>query len=186
MDNHESANMLIKTIKIWQFLQYFDELFENDDLNATTIVEGFFKRYDLSLEQIKESGVLPFAQLTTTLSLLLVTFCYARKNIFTKEKAEDPGWDIAGMRAPSYYDLECKRPEHPNMSQVIRTIRNAAAHGFDDDDWLSFPQGKVVSFQTKRGDKVNSIVTFCTEKGFVRFLSDYIQAIQREIVKELL
>ena len=168
--------MLIKTIKIWQFLQHLDGLVEEEDERTTSIVNDFFKPYGLSIDDLKNYGMLPFAQLKTTLSILLSTLCFARW------KVEDSHWENS-MRSLSYYDLECQGPDRPKISQVIRTIRNAAAHGFDDSDFLTFPEGKVVSFQTtQRGI---SKVTFCTERGFVDFVSDYIRVIQRTAVEHM-
>jgi hypothetical protein len=69
MNAHDNADMLIKTIKIWQFLQHVDELIDNGDRKASIVVTDFFKRYDLpfeiSVENLKSAGVLPFAQLKT-------------------------------------------------------------------------------------------------------------------------
>lgn len=189
MNAHDNADMLIKTIKIWQFLQYVDELVDNGDRKASIVVTDFFKRYDLSfeisVENLKSAGVLPFAQLKTTVALLLITLCFARRKVFTRERVDDPDWDKAGMRHPSTYDLDCKSPTDPDISQVIRTMRDAAAHAFDRDNSILFPEGKIVSFQAIRGDRVGSIVTFCTVDGFVDFLKDYIRAVQSEVITQM-
>lgn len=176
MTTHENADMVIKTIKIWQFLQHIDSLVEEDEVCSTTIVNDFFKRYGVSLDDLKTFGILPLAQLKTTLSILLSTLCFARW------KVEDSIWET-DMKNPSDYDLECKGPKNPKIYQVVRTIRNAAAHGFDDDDFLTFPEGKVVSFKTEyRGV---SQVTFRSEKGFIDFLRDYIRVVQKTAVDQM-
>lgn len=177
MDTRENANMLIKTINVWQFLQYFDDLVERDDDRSTSILHDFFIRhYNLSLDHLKTSGILPLAQLTTTLSLLLSTLCFARWRI------EDSSWE-EGMKKPVDYDMHCEGPENPRIAQVIRTMRNAAVHGFDDSDYISFPEEKIVSFQTKH--RGFSRVTFCTAIGFVSFIQDYIRVIKKETVKQM-
>ena len=170
MTTHEMPNMLIKTTKIWQFLQYLDSLIEEDEVHSTTIVNDFFERSGFSLDDMKTNGMLPFVQLKTTLSLLLSTLCFARWRV------ENSDWE-AGMKKPSDYDLECEGPNDPDIFQVIRTIRNAAAHGFDDDDFLTFPPDKVVSFKTTY--RRISKVTFCSEEGFLDFVRDYLRVIQR-------
>ena len=117
----------------------------------------------------------PLSQLTTTLSILLVTLFFARWRI------DDSRWTAAEMKTASDYDLDCENPPNPSISEIIRTIRNAAAHAFEDGnfDYMSFPEGKVVSFQTNRGGTRR--VTFCTAEGFVNFISDYIRGIKQEI-----
>ena len=177
MTDHDNADMLIKTINIWMFLQYFDELIEVGDEGSTKIVSDFFKRYNLSFEDVQNSGLLPLAQLKTTLSLLLVTLFFARWRV------DDSRWTAAGMKTALDYDLDCENPPNPGISEIIRTLRNAAAHAFDEGnfDYMSFPEGKVVSFQTNRGGTKK--VTFCTAEGFVDFLQDYIRAIKQEAVR---
>lgn len=175
MTNHERADMLIKTIKIWQFLQHVDNLVDDGDLAAAAIVNDFFSRYNLSLTEVKNNGVLPWVQLKTNFSLLLVTLCFARNQ----------SWDDTEMKPPSDYDLDCKLPKSPAISQVIRTIRNAAAHEFENRNSISFPEGCVASFQAKHGCRITGEVAFRTEEGFVDFLKDYIRAIQKMAIKSL-
>ena len=176
MTNHDKADMLIKTIKIWQFLQFFDSLVEVGDERATTILNGHFSRYGLSVSDLKENGVLPFAQLKTTLSILMSTLCFARWEV------DDSIWK-KNMKGASDYNMEYEGSTDPSMSEMIRTIRNATAHGFDNEDSITFPKEKVVSFQATHSGV--SKVTFCSKEGFVEFLRDYVKVVQNTVVDQM-
>jgi hypothetical protein len=174
MNAHDRADMIIKTIKLWQLVQHIDQGLEDGDDPTTTVVDSYFRRYGLTLPQLAEAGLLPLAQLKTTLAMMMVTLCFAR----TKVTADE--WHNAGMIVRPEYDLRCKAPEQPTIDQVMRTLRNAAAHGFEDDGCVSFPEGSIVAFQSG-----SSRVVFRTARGFVMFLQDFMRAVQKVAIAQM-
>ena len=190
MNEHEQFEMILKTINVWEFLQYIDELYENNKECGEQIMNGFYqKRHKWTAEYACKGGMLPHAQLKTTLSILLVTLCYARSTVTQEE------WIEAGMKENSEcYDIciDSNRPR--NVETIIRTIRNAAAHCFDNKDRIVFPDGKILSFQTQgkisssdgaSSREYDSRVEFNTADGFIKFVSDYLSAIRKIIKKQL-
>ena len=181
MTSHDRANMLLKTINLFMFVQRFDEMVESGDASAVSVLKRFLRSTSLPFEHAQRSGLLPLAQLTTTLSILLITVVFARQR--------DAGWWEKNMEDLRYYGIVCggsKCPERPSIYHVIRTMRNAMAHGFDhegDDAAISFPEGSVVSFRATEG--VVSTVTFGHEAGFVVFLDAFLRAIKRMIREDL-
>lgn len=177
MTSHNRAEMIVRNVQVWKFLQYFDEMVEAKDDRAIWIMNGFLWPKNLSVE--RHGNVLPLAQLMTTIGTLLVTFFVGR--------ATKPHRWSGKMREPCDYDLRCggpKCPESPTIHQVICAMRNALAHAFDDDGEPSvrFPERGVISFATAKG--VVSRVTFLTEMGFVIFVRDYVNAIQRIVAED--
>ena len=130
MTNHERADMLIKTIKIWEFLQHVDELIDNGDSAAVAIADDFFSRYSLSVTDAKNNGILPWVQMKTNLSILLVTICFARQQ----------KWNRAGMKSLQKYEIDCNGINSPDIDKVITIIRNAVVHEFNRGGQYSFSQ----------------------------------------------
>ena len=77
MTSYDRAHMIVKNVHVWKFLQYFDEMVEARDERATWIMDGFLFPNKLSVD--RHQGVLPLAQLTTTMGILLVTFFVGRE-----------------------------------------------------------------------------------------------------------
>ena len=180
MTSHDRANMLLKTINLFMFVQRFDEMVESGDPSAVSVLKRFLKSISFPFEQAQR-GLLPLAQLPTTLSILLIMVVFARKR--------DAGWWEQNMDGLRFYGIVCggsKCPERPSIYHVIRTMRNAMAHGFDhegDDAAISFPQDSVVSFRATEG--VVSTVTFSHAAGFVVFIDAFLRAIKRMIGEDL-
>ena len=178
MTSHDRAQMIVKNVHAWRFLQYFDEMVEARDERATWIMDAFLFPKKLSVD--RHGGVLPLAQLTTTMGILLVTF-------FVGREIDARRWQ-GRMRTPSDYDVHCGGPmcpASPTIHQMICNMRNALAHAFDDHGGtsVSYPDDGVISFKTSKG--VVSSVTFRTEMGFVTFIRDYVQAIQQLVVEDM-
>ena len=177
MTKGERMDMLVKTVNIWRFLMYCDEMIRDEDDHATTLVSGFFERRGLSMQQATSSHVLPFSQLKTAIGILYLTLFFASTR--TRER-----W-IQWMKGPAVYDIVCEgSTRSPNIYHVICALRNAAAHEFDDDNDISvsFPDGEVVSFFNTRG--AVSRVTFRTKTGLGHFLEDFVRAVQTMAVED--
>lgn len=176
MTKKQQSDMLIKMLQIWHFVRYCDRMIEAGDEHATKIVSRYYADRSIGVDEARLRGVLPMAQLDTTIAMLHTTLFFAS----TKEKSRWQAW----MKGPQAYDIRCsgmKCPRNPNIFQVICTIRNALAHEFDDDNRISvsFPAGEeaVVSFDTTRG--VVSAVKFLTRRGLGDFLADLTEAVRR-------
>ena len=175
MTAREQADTLVLTLNIWRFLQYCDQMVAKGDKTAMDLVEGHFNSRGWSLDKAVRNNWLPFMRLQTTLSILHVTLFYARS-------MDEPLW-IESMKGPGMYDISCsgpKCPEKPNMYQVIRVMRNAVAHEFDEESAcssVSFPSDGFVAFSAKEG--VVTRVTFGTMEGTADFLEDFALALQK-------
>ena len=189
MNAHDEADMLIKTITVWRFLQHVDEEIEGGNEEARAVANRFFDGYaslhGMSIADIADLGLLPFAQLKTTMAILQVTLCYGwsffrpiggeRTRRITVEE-----WREAGIQEPlvDCYDLRCTGPENPDICQLLRILRSAVAHCFDDSNGhhITFAEAEVVSFRTSRHGE--SSVIFRTQEGFVKFVRDYVHAVE--------
>ena len=131
MTSYDRAQMIIKNVHVWQFLQFFDEMVEAQDNRATWIMNAFLYPKKMSVDQAQ--GVLPLVQLTTTMGMLLVTFLCGRE-------IDSYRWQ-GKLRVPSDYDVHCsgsRCPEYPTIHQMIINMRNALAHAFDGGDSVLF------------------------------------------------
>ncbi len=188
MTPREQADLLIKTIKVWQFLQFVDERVERGDEQTRELVETFFARYlppqpCVTIARLDGLGVLPLAQLKPSLAILQASFHYGWSLVKATAAKE---WLDAGLSPPATYKVSCRGPKNPDITQLLRVLRNAHAHTFDrsPNGGIAFPAGAVVEFAstTKHG---HQSVTFPETAGFLRFVGDYTGAVQRVAVARL-
>jgi hypothetical protein len=186
MKREELAEIILKTLNIFDFLQFVDECCENSDLQSRKLVNDYFHaRYGTGSDEMQ--GVLPLAQMKTTLPILLVTVCFA-------SGIKEEEWSNVDFSIKPQYTLsftsDSNRINYPKVSEVIRTLRNACAHLPDlvgnnkDRANVSFDNGCVVFFSLR--PKTETEVVFSTQKGFVAFLSDYLRAVRRLVRTNLL
>lgn len=186
MNRHELADLLLKTLIVFDFLQFVDEGFEKGDPHARGVVNGFLSIKSNPAVRDAILHVLPFVQLETTLSILMVTACFA-------SRIREDGWSNLGLSIKPEYHVRWESPEgtlkSPTFSDVIRTMRNASAHlpDFFSADGsafvnVSFDTG-CVSFASQRP---RSRLTFETPDGFVEFLRDYLRAVRKLVAEKLL
>ena len=175
MTAREQADTLVLTLNIWRFLQYCDQMIAKGDKTATDLVGSHFSSRGWSLDQAVRNNWLPFMRLQTTISILHITLFFARS-------MNEDLW-IESMKGPRTYDISCsgpKCPKAPNIYQVVRVMRNAIAHEFDEESAggsVSFPSDGFVSFSAKEG--VVTGVTFGTTEGMAGFLEDFVSALQK-------
>lgn len=178
--------MILKTLNIFDFLQFVDESYENSEGECRRLVECFFQqRYDSAPKNMP--GFLPFVQLPTTLPILMITVCFAAT--IKQEEWCKTGLSIKTEYNVKYYQDTQDQPSETTLENLIRTIRNATAHlpDFIADDGhappnVSFEPG-VVTFRSKRPE---SRVEFADAEGFIAFLSDYLQAIRQLVGEKLI
>jgi len=172
MKNTDPMEMVLRTILNFQFLQLVDEGYERGDEDVIRIVDDFF-RHKFPDSSAIQHDLLPFMNLKTTLPMLAVPLCYAAK--------QPPDvWDELGWKISPDYDVFVGSSESsfvPSIGWLLTTLRNAVAHipdFLDDEDPpnVSWDDGCVVRFTARRPP---GSVTFNTQHGFVRFLSDFIK-----------
>jgi hypothetical protein len=186
MTPEELAGMILKTLNVFDFLQFVDETYEKGDPESRALVERFFwQRHGSAPSDMP--GVLPFAQLPTTLPMLTITVCFA-------SSIKQDGWNEVGFSIKpeyqlKYYHGDDDQPAVATVEAVIRTIRNATAHlpDFIADSHQGRPN---VSFETETGlvsfysRSPRSRVKFSTGDGFISFLTDYLRAIRRLVTRQ--
>jgi hypothetical protein len=181
MDDDAKADILIRTENLFKFIQFFDELLENDDAKAKDIAERFYcKKTPITLQEAKTWKLLPFMQLQTTLAILNIFFLYIKSNDNLKNgicKHLNFDYNITTIPESDKNSIE--------IEQVLKTMRNAMAHyteNFKDKDNLvdnvTFDNNCIVKFSSKTSQY--KTVCFCKDEGFVRFVGDYIKAIMKD------
>ena len=187
MTKGDLSDIILKTINIFDFLQYIDEGYENQNQMFVKVVDQYYKdRYNIEL--INHKGLINFAQLKTTLSMLVITVCFA-------SQATDDQWREIGFNFKKEYDIEFKfkgkQKEEPSISEIIKTMRHASAH-LPDNLWIRSGSDNVksnihfdkccvcfTSYSKNSKKDENARVTFKSENGFLKFLSDYIKSIKK-------
>lgn len=184
MKREELADMIYKTLYVFDFLQFVDEGYETNDFRARNLVDAFFEQRRGNGPDIR-SWFLPLAQLKTTLSVLMITVCFANS-------IEEREWDGVGFSIMQEYDVAYFLNEvqnlNPKVGEVLKTVRNACAHLPDcvvngkEQVNVPFDNGCVTFFSMRP----NSQVSFLTQNGFVAFLRDYLRAIKKQVHSRLL
>lgn len=175
MNSHELSESILKTLNIFDFLQFVDEQYSNRDRSARRLVDSFFQqRYGRPAEEME--GILPLVQLKTGLALLLSVFCYA-------SSLTDQDWQDAGFKLQESYEIEMNSSGACGWTpcHLTRVIVNACTHMADSENDLSFHpalafDSGVVVFTTQE-----SQVRFTSEQGYVLFLRDWLRAMRRHI-----
>ena len=175
MNSHELSESILKTLNIFDFLQFVDEQYSDHDRSARRLVDSFFRqRYGCSAEAM--DGILPLVQIKTGLALLLSTFCYA-------SSLTDQDWEEAGFRLQENYEIEMNSAEVHGWTpcHLTRVIVDACTHMADSEKDLSFHpalafDSGIVIFTTQ-----DSQVRFTSEQGFLLFLQDWLMAVRRHI-----
>ncbi len=188
MSRSELADLILKTLVLFEFIQFIDDSYERGELHAQSVVEEFFSKSEA--RSTCKTYFLPLAQLKTTLSLLGVTLCFA-------SSIKEDEWGAVGFSIRPEFELVFVQKDSVeatgnNVTDIIVTMRNASAH-LPDIIQAASPGANVsfdeccVSFASwdPRG-RFRSRVTFRSQRGFVLFLRDYIPAVKKLVRTKLL
>jgi len=105
---------ILKTSLNFQLLDYLEELIENDNTEAISIVNGFFNQR----KKFTYKEAAPLICLETTLGMLASVIFFAKsKNITLSQKTKD----------------NIKNHLNRKDEEILRIIRNAIAHWSDDE-----------------------------------------------------
>lgn len=165
MERMKLAETVLLNLECLWVLQELDELWRSRDAGACELLNGLYERRPVGWQD-----VYPLARLNTVLALLVVPIAFASRLSSTELTSY-------GFQLKPEYEVLCRRAGQvcalgPN--EFLRVLRNSLAHlpdfvsGESTDVNISFNEGILRCWSR------SAEVVFLTEKGFIKFLRDFI------------